>query len=94
MVIDPNWSFSELSDNLKRLKKEYIFSLAFFSYRDNLIQNLKKENAYKREVRDMFYQINIKEWQIDMAWEYMNGYVPFTLVCKTARRIDRKRKKW
>lgn len=93
MVIDPNWSFSELSDNLKRLKKEYIFSLAFFSYHDNLIQKLKIENAYKREIRNSFYKINIKEWQIDMAWEYMNGYVPFTLVSSTARRMDRTSKK-
>ncbi len=93
MVIDPNWSFRELSDNLKRLKKEYIFSLAFFSYHDNLIQKLKIENEYKREIRNMFYKINIKEWQIDMAWEYMNGYVPFTLVSSTARRMDRTNKK-
>ena len=93
MIINPNWTFKELSRNLKRLKKEYIFYLAFFSYHEDLVEVLKQANAYKKNVRTKFYQINIKEWQIDMAWEFMNDYLPYSSIRDTVRRIDRGQKK-
>jgi len=93
MIIDPNWTFSELSKNIKRLKKEYIFYLAFFSYHENDTEKLKRENKYKKATRDMFYAMNLKEWQKDIAWEFMNNYLPYSVIKGTAQRIDRKKKR-
>jgi hypothetical protein len=92
MSIDSNWSFNELICNIERLKQEYIFFLAFFSS-SNKIDDKRRTNTYIKEIRDKFYKINIKEWQIDLCWEFMNDYITYFDLIHVLHKLDKKRKK-
>ena len=69
LYINPEWSFKEIVDNIKTLKLEYEKILASFSYFE-----LKDKVDFERNTRNSFYSMNLKEWEIDKLWEYMNGY--------------------
>lgn len=91
MSIDTNWTFRDLVVNIKRLKEEYVFFLAFFSsFYD--IEHLKIKNEYIKDIRDRFYSININERQIDVAWEFMNNYVCYHDLLYYLNRLDKKEK--
>lgn len=90
MEVNSEWTLKEITENLERLKKEYVFYLAFFSYfRDDL----KDQNEYKRNIKNQFYKLKIREWQIDMCWEYMNDYLPLYVIKGVVERMDSKKKK-
>lgn len=91
MGIDSNWTFKDLVSNIERLKQEYIFFLAFFST-SNKVESNKVSNLYIKDIRDRFYNINIKEWQIDMCWEYMNDYLTYYDLLHVLSRIDKSKK--
>lgn len=93
MSIDSNWTFRELVSNIRRLKEEYIFYLAFFSTKDD-IETKRLYNLYIKTIRDSFYAINIDERKIDIAWEYMNDYVSYQELYYYLNRLDRNKKKW
>ena len=92
MSIDSYWTFNELVANIKRLKKEYVFYLAFFSC-DDTIETKRLYNLYIKTIRDQFYDIKIDERKIDVAWEYMNDYVTYQDLFYYLNRLDRKKKK-
>lgn len=92
MSINQDWNFKDLVLNIERLKQEYIFFLAFFSS-SNKVKDRKVSNLYIKEIRDKFYKINIKEWQIDLCWEFMNNYITYFDLIHVLNRLDRKRKK-
>ena len=69
LYINPEWTFKEIVDNIKTLKLEYEKVLASFSYFE-----LKDKVDFERNTRNSFYSMNLKEWEIDKLWEYMNGY--------------------
>lgn len=86
MSIDENWTFKELVDNLKALKEEYDTWLALFLSFPN---NAKIINKYRRYVRDKFYSLKLKEWQIDVCWEYMNDYRLYIDIVRIIKRIEK-----
>lgn len=92
MRVDSNWTFKDLVSNIRRLKEEYIFYLAFFSCNDD-IETKRIQNIYIKTIRDSFYKINIDERQIDIAWEYMNDYVTYQDLFYYLSRLDRHKKK-
>ena len=92
MRVDSNWSFKDLVSNIRRLKNEYIFYLAFFSCNDD-IETKRLYNLYIKTIRDQFYDINIDERQIDIAWEYMNDYVTYQDLFYYLNRLDRHKKR-
>ena len=92
MSIDSNWTFKDLVMNVKRLKKEYIFYLAFFSCIDDL-EHMRIKNTYIKEIRDKFYDIQINERQIDVAWEYMNDYIDYPDLLYYLSQLDKHKKK-
>ena len=92
MRVDSNWTFRDLVSNIKRLKEEYIFYLAFFSCNDD-VESKRIQNIYIKTIRDSFYKINIDERQIDIAWEYMNDYVTYQDLYYYLSRLDRHKKK-
>lgn len=92
MKIDSNWSFRDLVSNIRRLKKEYIFYLAFFSC-DDSIETKRLYNLYIKTIRDLFYNLSIDERKIDIAWEYMNDYVSYQELFYYLTRLDRNKKK-
>lgn len=69
LYINTEWTFKEVVDNIKTLKLEYEKILASFSYFE-----LKDKINFKHNTRNSFYSMNLKEWEIDKLWEYMNGY--------------------
>lgn len=86
MNIDNSWNFKELVYNLKTLKQQYNDWLVFFlSCKDSPIT----ANKYIKYVRDKFYSLNLKEWQIDVCWEYMNNYRFYCDLLKIIKRIDK-----
>lgn len=92
MSINQDWNFKDLVLNIERLKQEYIFFLAFFSY-SNKVEDKKISNIYIKETRDKFYKLNIKEWQIDLCWEFMNDYITYFDLIHILNRLDKKRGK-
>lgn len=92
MRVDSNWSFRDLVSNIRRLKKEYIFYLAFFSC-DDSIETKRLYNLYIKTIRDLFYNLSIEERKIDIAWEYMNDYVTYQELFYYLTRFDRNKKK-
>lgn len=67
--INLDWTFGEVVENLQALKLQYEEVLASFYY-----LQLKEAVSKKREIKKMFYSFNLKEWQKDKIWEYMNGF--------------------
>ncbi len=92
MSIENSWSFKELVFNIKRLKQEYIFFLAFFSCIDDL-EHLKIRNTYTKEIRDKFYSLDINERYIDVAWEYMNDYLTYNDLLYYLYQLDKRKKR-
>lgn len=87
MYINESWSFKEIVDNLKMLRKKYREFLAFF-----LLCDLEPKivNIFVKNIRDKIYKLNIKDWQKDMIWEYMNGDRFFRDLRRIYRQIDKK----
>ena len=79
--INPNWTFSEVVDNLKTLRDKYEDFLRFFNYFD-----LHSEVEFKRRTRNAFYSLNIPEWQIDKLWNYMNHFEFYYVLKSIANR--------
>ncbi len=86
MDIDNSWDCKELVNNLRTLKQDYDeWVVSFLSCKENI----KIANQYKKYMRNRFYSLNIKEWQIDMCWEYMNGDKLLQDIIKIIKRIDK-----
>lgn len=92
MRVDSSWSFNDLFNNIKRLKEEYIFFLAFFSSKND-IESKRIVNIYIKTIRDSFYSLPIDERKIDVAWEYMNDYVTYQDLYYYLIRLDKHKKK-
>ena len=90
MVIEKSWTIIDLGKELKRLKEEYLFNLAFFSSTIDINIRRKVLNAYIKTVRDQFYALSIKEWQIDKCWEYMNDDVCYNDIYYVMNKIEKK----
>ena len=86
MEIKSSWDFKELVYNLKALKQEYKVHLALFL---SCYDDIKEANKYVKSVRDKFYSLKLKEWQIDICWEYMNDYKMFYEIARIFERIDK-----
>lgn len=86
MKIDSSWNFKELVYNLKTLRRQYEEWLVFFL---SCSSEQKVINGFIKYVRDKFYSLNLKEWQIDVCWEYMNRYKFYSDILKIVKRIDK-----
>lgn len=69
LVVNKNWTFEEAVKNIEALKSQYCDILASFS-----CYEIKDKVKFKRNLRDSFYSMNLKTWEIDKLWEYMNDY--------------------
>lgn len=69
LVVNKNWTFEETVKNIEALKSQYCDILASFS-----CYEIKDKVKFKRNLRDSFYSMNLKVWEIDKLWEYMNDY--------------------
>lgn len=84
LVVNKNWTFEEAVKNIMTLKSQYCDILASFSCCE-----IKDKVNFKRNLRNSFYSMNLKVWEIDKLWEYMNDYEELsTLII-----LSRKRKK-
>ena len=69
LKINYNWSFEEAVNHLETLKSQYEEVLTSFSY-----YQIHEKVEFLRKVKNDFYSLNLKRWEIDKLWEYMNGY--------------------
>lgn len=92
VFIDPRWTFRDLVRNARRLKKDYVFCLTFFSY-DYTYEELKYRNNIIRETKRNLYNLNMEEWKIDKVWEYMNEDLTHALLRMILCQIDKRKKK-
>lgn len=87
LVVNKNWTFEEAVKNIKTLKSQYCGILASFS-----CYEIKDKVKFKRNLRDSFYSMNLKVWEIDKLWEYMNDYEELsTLIILSCRRKKNER---
>ena len=87
LVVNKNWTFEETVKNIEALKSQYSDILASFSRFE-----IKDEVKFKRNLRDSCYSMNLKVWEIDKLWEYMNDYEELsTLIILSCRRKKNER---
>ena len=87
LVVNKNWTFEETVKNIEALKSQYSDILASFS-----CYEIKDKVKFKRNLRDSFYSMNLKTWEIDKLWEYMNDYEELsTLIILSCRRKKNER---
>ena len=82
LCFNPNWSYRELSMNLKTLRILYRQKLASFSYfqTKEMVQKLasfsyfqtKEMVAFKRQIKKTIYSYPFQEFLCNFAWEYLN----------------------
>lgn len=75
-MINASWTFSEAINNIKAVKDYYIGLLSSFS----IYEILKKRIAITN-FRNEVYNLDILEWQKDKLWEFLNGDVPYIILC-------------
>lgn len=75
-MIDTSWNFNEAINNIKAVKDKYIGLLSSFS-----IYEIKEKRIAICNIRKQIYKLNILEWQKDKLWEFMNGDVPYIILC-------------
>lgn len=92
MKINDDWTMNDLLYNIKRLKEEYLFNLAFFSSSIDISIKRKVINVYIKMTRNSFYKLNIKEWQIDKCWEYMNDDICYNDLYYVFNKIEKNKK--
>ena len=87
LVVNKNWTFEEAVKNIEALKSQYCDILASFSYYE-----IKDKVNFKRNLRNSFYSMNLKLWEIDKLWEYMNDYEEIsTLIILSSKRKKNER---
>ena len=69
LIVNKNWTFEETVKNIEALKSQYCDILASFS-----CYEIKDKVNFMRNSRNSFYSMNLKVWEIDKLWEYMNDY--------------------
>ena len=67
LCFNPNWSYRELSMNLKTLRILYRQKLASFSYFQT-----KEMVSFKRQIKKTIYSYPFQEFLCNFAWEYLN----------------------
>ena len=79
IYVNPNWTYRESVKHIRALKGEYQRGISSFSMWQ------KREWAnYIRATRNKFYALNLKEWQIDNLWNYMNDNFPYSYLVRSA----------
>lgn len=68
MDINKDWNIDEVVLNLEAIRMFYLRSLASFSY-----FNKPLLVEFKRNFKNTIYSLNIKLWQKDKIWQFLNG---------------------
>lgn len=84
LKINYNWSFEEAVNHLETLKSQYQEILASFSY-----YQIHEKVEFLRKVKNDFYSLKLKEWEINKLWEYMNGYEFLYVLRQIAKRRNK-----
>lgn len=66
LCFNPNWSYKELSMNLKTLRILYRQKLASFSYFQK-----KEKIAFERKIKETIYSYPYQEFLRNFAWNYL-----------------------
>lgn len=82
IYVNPNWTYRESVEHIRALKDEYQRGISSFSMWQ------KREWAnFIVETRKQFYALNLKEWQIENLWNYMNNNFPYHYLIRSAKRF-------
>lgn len=82
IYVDPNWTYRESVIKVKKIKSDYVEILSLFS-----IWQAREKADFIYDVRDQFYALNLQRWQKDNLWKYMNGYLPYYKLERSASRF-------
>lgn len=72
MIVNKNISYIELIDNAKAIKSYYKGLLSSFS-----IYDIRSRNKAISDIKKELYQLNIKYYQVDKIWEYLNDDITY-----------------
>ena len=81
MRINVLWDFREAVRNIRALKEEYQGTLTLFSY-----TSIKEKREYIERQRNNIYALDLKEWQKEKLWEYMNNDIEFKVLISIVNR--------
>lgn len=85
-MINLEWDYDTVVDNIKTLKDNYLFSLASFNF------NIKARIEYIKYVKNQIYSLKFDEFRRDKIWEYLNDYETLDmLIFLTKRETDKRR---
>lgn len=67
LIIDYNWTFKQVVDNIEALKKDYEdFLDAFFCIKP------RQPKSHIRDYRNAIFNLKIEYWQKECIWEVLN----------------------
>lgn len=66
LYFDPNWTYNELTLNLKMLRTQYREIVASFSYFQK-----KEKIAFERKIKETIYSYPYQEFLRNFAWNYL-----------------------
>lgn len=66
LYFDPNWTYNELTLNLKMLRTQYREIVASFSYFQK-----KEKIAFERKAKKTIYSYPYQEFLCNFAWNYL-----------------------
>ena len=67
-MIEVSWNFVDIVKHIEEVKLEYNRVLASFS----IFEGKSKRN-YIISTRQKVYDLNLREWEKDRIWEYLNN---------------------
>lgn len=79
IVIDTNWNYKEVMQNIESIKTQVWEIIDSFSYFD-----IKKEVDFKRRLRKTIYSFKFEEWRRDRILEYIYNDIEL----KTLKKIS------
>ena len=81
MEVNPLWTFKDAISKITAIKQEYLGVLSLFSCYD-----IREKKRYICDTRKTIYSMQMRDWQKDKLWEYMNDDVDFRVLISLRNR--------
>ena len=75
MIVDASWTFKDLVEKARAVKLQYEEVLSSFSNFQT-----KEKTSFKKELRDIIYNLNIDGYKKDRFWEYINDCLEYKVL--------------
>ena len=87
LKVNQNWTFEEVVNNIRALRKSYEDILCSFSY-----FQLRDKVKFKMQFRNEIYSLNLEEWQKNKIWDFLNHNEFYTSLLRSVNYLKSKGK--